>query len=64
MSHLTHTQSTVLSNWSRLALAQRQTRVERREFPRQIPHVFADPATLPIRLLKGKRLQRVVTSIA
>lgn len=54
------TQGTVLSNWERLQLAQRQTRKERAEFPRRIPHVFADASQLPIRLLKGKRLTRLV----
>jgi len=55
-----HAQSTVLSNWSRLEISKRQTRKERAEFPRAIPHIFADARTLPVRLLKGKRLTRLV----
>ena len=51
-----HNQATVMSNWSRLQIAQRQTRIERKAFPKQIPNVFARVETLPIRLLKGKRL--------
>ena len=60
MSQRQHAQDTVLSNWSRLYLSQRQTRKERAEFPRAIPHVFADARELPVRLLKGKRLTRLV----
>ena len=60
MRQLTTQQSTVTTNWERLHLSQRQTRAERKAFPTQIPDVFAPAESLPIRLLKGKRLQRLI----
>lgn len=61
MSHHTRSsQSTVLSNWSRLQIERPQTRKERATFPRAIPHVFADARQLPVRLLKGQRLTRLI----
>ena len=55
---------TVSTDWSRLAISRRRTRQEKREFPQQIPGIFADARTLPIRLLKGQRLTRFVAASA
>lgn len=60
MLRSTRNQLTVLTDWQRLCIMSRPTRAERKALPKQIPHVFADPATLPTRLIKGRKFVRQV----